>query len=112
MAVFPAQGLRTRQASGAPERNETRLNANVPNPFNPTTTISFELAAPAPVSLRVYSVSGTLVRTLVERDMSADQHSVVWDGRDNNGAPVSSGVYFCRLTAGGFSQTRKMLMIK
>jgi hypothetical protein len=98
--------------SGATEPGGTSLNANVPNPFNPTTTISFELAASAQVSLRVYSVSGTFVRTLVEREMSADQHQVVWDGRDENGAPVSSGVYFYRLTAGGFSQTRKMLMIK
>jgi hypothetical protein len=98
--------------SGATEPGGTSLNANVPNPFNPTTTISFELAASAQVSLRVYSVSGAFVRTLVEREMSADQHQVVWDGRDENGAPVSSGVYFYRLTAGGFSQTRKMLMIK
>jgi hypothetical protein len=90
----------------------TRLHANIPNPFNPTTTIRFDLAGDAHVELRIYSVAGRLVRTLVKGPMVRNRHAVVWDGMDDAGAPVSSGIYFYRLEAGDFSDSRKMVVLK
>jgi hypothetical protein len=99
--------------SGDAERPATTLlETNAPNPFNPTTTISFALAEPGRVTLRVYDAAGALVRTLVDESLPADRHSVVWDGRNAQGSPVASGVYVYRLTAGAFTETKKMLMMK
>jgi hypothetical protein len=89
------------------------LHQNRPNPFNPTTTLTYDVATPGAVSVRIYSVSGKLVRTLVDEYKPAGRYDVVWDGRDNNGTTVTTGVYFYRMTAVGFaSQTRKMLLLK
>lgn len=89
------------------------LHANAPNPFNPTTTVVFDLPEPVDVSLQVYDVSGRLVRTLVDhRRMSAESHRVEWDGRADNGGSVASGVYFYRLRAGHFAESRKMVLMK
>ena len=88
------------------------LSQNYPNPFNPTTTIAFSIAARGHVELNVYDVGGRLVRTLANEVRPAGAHRVTWDGRDANGEPVASGVYFCRLNAGVFSQTKKMVMLK
>ncbi|HKW14425.1 MAG TPA: FlgD immunoglobulin-like domain containing protein [Candidatus Krumholzibacteria bacterium] len=90
----------------------TRLEQNSPNPFNPQTAIRFTLAARQNVTLSVYDVSGRLVRTLVSGAQEMGTHSVTWDGRDSAGSTVSSGVYFYRLDAGKFSDTRKMVMLK
>jgi hypothetical protein len=90
----------------------TALYQNAPNPFNPTTRIHFDLARDAHVELRIYNVSGRLVRTLVNGPMEHLRHQVVWDGMDNSGVPVSSGIYFYRLEAAGFSDTRKMLVLR
>jgi len=84
----------------------------VPNPFNPTTTIRFDVGEPAHVTLRVYDVSGQLVRTLIDRDMSQTRQTVVWDGANNRSEIVSSGVYLYRLNAGHFSAVRKVVMLK
>ncbi len=90
------------------------LAQNVPNPFNPATTIRFSIPnhPDAKVALVIYNTMGQRVRTLVEDTMDAGVRSVVWDGRDEHGRMVSSGVYLYRLTAGGRIQTRKMLLIK
>jgi hypothetical protein len=88
------------------------LSQNVPNPFNPATRIAFGLGVPANVSLRIYDAAGRLVRTLVEGARPAGRYSELWDGRDARGASVASGVYFCRLDAGRFTQTRKMLLLR
>ncbi|MEW6750264.1 MAG: Ig-like domain-containing protein [Candidatus Latescibacterota bacterium] len=88
------------------------LHGNYPNPFNPATTISYQLAAPAPVRLEVYDVLGQRVRTLVRQVQSAGFHTVVWDSRDDQAQPVGAGVYLCRLRAGSFSQVRKLLLAK
>jgi hypothetical protein len=89
------------------------LGQNVPNPFNPTTTIHYEVpAGGGVVTLRVYDVSGRLVRTLVDGFEESGVKSVVWNGRDDRGHGVSSGVYFYRMDAPGFSQTRKMLLLQ
>jgi hypothetical protein len=92
---------------------QTALHQNVPNPFNPTTTIRFDLVREAHVRLHIHDVAGRLVRTLVDKDMSAGRnHSLVWDGLDDAGVPVSSGIYFYRLEAGDFSDSRKMVVLR
>jgi hypothetical protein len=89
------------------------LHQNRPNPFNPTTTLTYDVASPSVVSVRIYSVTGKLVRTLVDEFKTTGRYETVWDGRDNNGSTVTTGVYFYRMTAAGFaSQTRKMLLLK
>jgi hypothetical protein len=88
------------------------LKGNFPNPFNPKTTIRFALAANEHVHLSVYDLGGRLVKTLVDEPMTADNHEVVWDGKDNGGARVASGVYFYKLVAGDFNATEKMVMLK
>jgi hypothetical protein len=88
------------------------LHPNHPNPFNPLTTIRFEVPAHGRVSLRVYDVRGKLVRTLVDAAVDAGAQRVVWDGRDAAGVPAGSGVYFYRLDGAGQSRTRKMVLLK
>ena len=90
----------------------TRLNSNYPNPFNPTTTISFDLAKPGKVTLRIFNVRGQVVKTISQGEYGSGKHSVVWDGRDNHNTPVASGVYFYKMETPGYTQTRKMLMMK
>lgn len=90
----------------------TALEQNVPNPFNPTTTIAFTLASPAMVHLTIYAVDGRRVRTLVSGPRAANRYRVKWDGTSDSGTPVSSGIYFYRLHAGAFQATRKMLLLK
>jgi len=90
----------------------TALKGNYPNPFNPTTTISFSLAETANVDLKVYNAKGQVVKTLVAGEMTADNHTVVWNGDDNSGKAVSSGVYFYRMSTKGFNSTQKMMLIK
>jgi hypothetical protein len=88
------------------------LAQNHPNPFNPTTRINFSLDSQGDVSLVVYDITGKLVRTLVNRSMTAGTHSEAWDGRDGQGNPVATGVYFYRLTAGSRTLTKKMMLLK
>jgi hypothetical protein len=88
------------------------LFPNYPNPFNPTTTITYHVPRPTKVTLRIFDIRGQLVRTLVDGVQGHGQNSVVWDGRNNTGQQVASGVYLSRLNAGGISQTRKMMLMK
>ncbi len=89
------------------------LHPAVPNPFNPTTTLAFDLPAASSVRLRVFDLAGRLVRTLVEGTrLEAGTHRVLWDGRDERGAAVSAGVYLYHLDAGAFAQTRRAVMVK
>jgi hypothetical protein len=84
-----------------------------PNPFNPRTTIVFEIPAPEAVSLRVFDLSGRLVKGLVTAEVrSAGRHEVVWNGRDDAGRRVASGTYVYRLDAGDFSEARRMVLAK
>ena len=96
---------------------ETMLLANYPNPFNPETWIPYHLAKPAEVMLTIYSVDGVLVRTLALGHQPPGRYqsrsrAAYWDGQNDAGEPVASGVYFYTLTAGKFSATRKMLIRK
>jgi hypothetical protein len=92
----------------------TSLGNNYPNPFNPETAIAYSIAERASVSLRIYNVAGQLVRTLVDWEQTPRQEgfSVTWDGTNDVGAPVSSGVYFYRLVTKGFTETKKMVLLK
>jgi hypothetical protein len=83
-----------------------------PNPFNPTTTISFDLPRREHARLVIIDVLGREVRTLVDRELSAGSYRVDWDGKDNLGRPVATGVYLYRLTAGSFSESKKMILVK
>lgn len=89
-----------------------RLAQNHPNPFNPTTTISYSVNRHGNVSLRVYDILGREIRTLVDKTQRAGFHSVVWDGQNNSGEPVASGHYFYRIRAGDFHFVRKMVLLK
>jgi len=102
-----------------PERlpTTTQLLANYPNPFNPETWIPYQLNQESEVSLSVYSSEGKLVQEIDLGLKSAGNYqtterSIYWDGRNTNGESVSSGVYFYRLQAGDYSQTRKMVILK
>jgi hypothetical protein len=88
------------------------LEQNVPNPFNPNTSIPFSIDRDTHVSLKVYDSSGRLVTTLVDRPMRAGRHSEQWNGRDSAGNPATTGVYFFRLTAGSKTLTRKGVLLK
>jgi DNA-binding beta-propeller fold protein YncE len=88
------------------------LVRNFPNPFTQTTTIQFAVPEAVNVRLLVYDVRGRLVRTLVNEHREPDFYTAVWDGRDNRGRRVASGLYFCRFEAGGFKRTQKMMMLR
>ncbi len=98
----------------APRAVSFGLEQNYPNPFNPTTTIAFDLAAgpSRAVSLVIYDVTGARVRTLATGSLAGGHHSVAWDGRNDAGSAVGSGVYFYRLATAGHVMTRKMVLLK
>jgi hypothetical protein len=89
-----------------------RLVQNVPNPFNPATQIAYHVPQESGVSIRIYDVSGRLVRTLVDSVTEAGRHVAVWDGRNDSGGSVGSGVYFCTMEAPDFQESRKMMLLK
>ncbi|MDH3216536.1 MAG: T9SS type A sorting domain-containing protein [Candidatus Krumholzibacteria bacterium] len=87
--------------------------SNYPNPFNPNTTIRYQVPTISDVTLRIYDVEGRLVRTLVDRPgHAAGVHTVVWHGRDDRARDLSSGVYFYRLNAGSRSESRRMVLLQ
>ena len=95
------------------------LFQNYPNPFNTTTLIPFTVNStrltvnsPIPTTLRIYNIKGQVVRTLVNEEKRPGEYQVVWDGKNDSGKGVSSGVYFCKLKVGDFSETRKIVLIK
>lgn len=88
------------------------LEQNYPNPFNPTTTIRFSSSKAGKAVLSIYNMKGQIIRRLADTDVMAGQHSVVWDGKDDNGSSVGSGLYMYRLDLNGISSTRKMLLMK
>jgi hypothetical protein len=88
------------------------LEQNYPNPFNPETSISYTLKNAGKVSLEIYNLKGQRVKTLVNKQENAGQHAVVWNGQDDKGNAVSSGVYFYKLKSGNYTSTRKMILLK
>lgn len=92
--------------------NQTRLLLNSPNPFNPSTTIKFYVPSTENVTLTIYNIIGEEVTTLVNNQVSAGYHITYWNGKDNFGNTVASGIYLYRLQAGNFVETKKMNLLK
>lgn len=88
------------------------LRQNFPNPFNPNTTIRFDLPEESRVSIRIYDILGRLIRTLTDENYRAGTHDISWRGEDENGAKMGSGCYFIDMTAGGFRQVNKAILLK
>lgn len=105
-------GVALGDSSGSPTPANVLLRQNVPNPFNPTTTIPYVLPVTSRVRVAIFDVRGRLVRTLFDREEAAGSHALTWDGRDTGGVAVPSGIYFCRLEALGKSFTMKMVLAK
>jgi hypothetical protein len=99
-------------AAGSEVPTTFGLRQNFPNPFNASTQIYYQIPHDSHVVLKIYNIVGEEVRTLTEEDKTANSYVVLWDGRDSTGADVSSGLYFCRLKAGDFSRTIKMLLLR
>lgn len=89
-----------------------RLEQNRPNPFNPQTTLAYEVSESGPVTLEVYDMNGRLVRTLVDEVRAAGRHVAIWNGQDDAGKRVASGVYFATFRSGDQKHTRKMTVVK
>ena len=113
---WAAPRLLTAVAQDIPESaspmQRTVLLPNFPNPFNPSTTIQYTLAEETMVSLTVFNINGREVRMLTDETMQPGPHEAVWDGKDNHGRDVGSGLYFYLLHAGDFQDTRKMVLLK
>lgn len=86
--------------------------SNYPNPFNPATTINFNLKAESHVELNIFDIKGHKIRTLVSEQVPAGAHSTVWNGKDDRGNIVSSGLYFYKIEAGSYTETKKMILVK
>ena len=91
---------------------EFALAQNFPNPFNTSTTITFQLALPSQVELAIYSISGQRLRTLISGSLPAGHHRLQWDGRNERGESVASGAYLYQLLAGDFVATRQLTLLK
>jgi len=110
LRIEPGPMLVSNVADASPE--PFTLNQNFPNPFNPSTTISFTMEKEEHVSLDVFAVTGQYVNTLTEGTLSPGNHNVEWNGTDSHGVNVSPGLYIYRLNTGGSSAIGKMLLIK
>jgi hypothetical protein len=95
-----------------PEVASFGLMQNYPNPFNPMTRIEFSLDERGLISVRIYDISGELIKTLVQETMSAGRHSVLWNGQDEHGSPVASGVYVCRFETKDKEAMRKVVLLR
>lgn len=101
-----------RSNAGLPAGRHLELAQNAPNPFNPRTTIAFTVAEATPVRLGIYDLAGNMIRRLVDAERGAGTHRVVWDGRDDRGADVSSGVYLYRIETDRGAEARQMVLVK
>ncbi|MDP6777786.1 MAG: dockerin type I domain-containing protein [Candidatus Latescibacteria bacterium] len=112
--ALPVVEIHTHQAFPMDLPAEYRLLQNHPNPFNPSTTIRYDLPAPRHTVLTIYNILGQAIRILVNDRMMAGRHAAVWDGKDARGRPVGAGIYVYRLTVdqGRFVSTRRMLLLK
>ncbi len=108
--TFDQRRLALEGVAAIPDRYA--LHPNYPNPFNPSTTIRYDLPEESHVSLTVYDLMGKQITSLVSESQAAGVRTVTWDGTDASGKNVSAGVYLYRIQAGEFSQTRKMVLLK
>ncbi|MDD4310555.1 MAG: T9SS type A sorting domain-containing protein, partial [Candidatus Cloacimonetes bacterium] len=104
--VTPVNGM------GLQEMQQIVTTGNYPNPFNPSTTISYTLGKDAAVNLEIYNLKGQLVKRLVNENLPQGTYSAVWNGKDSQDRSVASGFYFYKLSAGDSTITRKILMMK
>tara|TARA_B000000460_G_C21295916_1_gene298021 strand:- start:90 stop:617 length:528 start_codon:yes stop_codon:yes gene_type:complete len=88
------------------------LKQNYPNPFNPVTTINYFLPKDYRVELTIYDIKGNIIETIVDKKLSRGNHTAIWNGKDNYGKIVPSGIYFYTFDSGTFSQTKKMILLK
>jgi len=100
------------QGETSPRPNSFRLYQNFPNPFNPTTTIAFDIPSPGFVSLEIFDVTGRRVSEVAAGYYQTGSYRVEWNGRDSRGNMVASGIYFYRLKANGLTETKKLLLLK
>jgi len=91
---------------------ENYLISNYPNPFNPTTTIAYNMIEDGNVSIEVFNIKGQLVKTLINEHMTVGDQTITWNGTDNNNHTVSSGVYFYKMKSGNYSSAKKMILMK
>jgi len=108
---YPAQTA-IREYPDLVEPAQFKLLPNYPNPFNPTTTINYVLKKDCDLSLKIYDILGKEVITLVNEPQQAGYKTITWDAKDCFGKPVSSGIYFCIMTAGNFSKSQKILLLR
>lgn len=108
----PAQKIPGSRVAAGNTPEQFELGQNYPNPFNPSTTIHFRLPQEETVEVKIYNTLGQEVRSLTRQKFAAGSHSVVWDGRNDHGSTVASGIYIYKFTAGKFTQTRKMNLVK
>jgi hypothetical protein len=95
-----------------PSAFRDELYQNHPNPFNPSTTIEFSVARDGIVEIAIFNVKGQRIKTLVEEHKSPGRYRAIWDGRNERGSPVSSGIYFYRLRTATFGSVKKMLLLR
>jgi hypothetical protein len=95
---------------GIPEEHD--VSQNYPNPFNPSTSLRFVVPGRSRVNIAVYNTAGQMIKTLLDEDRDAGEHTVRWDGKSDQGGTVASGAYFCQVRIGDFLQTKKMLLVK
>jgi hypothetical protein len=110
LAVIAGKGQTNPESPELPRSFE--LSQNMPNPFNPTTTITYDLPTKTYVSLKIYDANGRLVKTLMDRDLDAGYYSVNWNGTDNTGKTVNSGVYIYRLETDKEVESKSMILMK
>jgi hypothetical protein len=99
-----------RESETMPE--DYALEQNYPNPFNPSTSIAFSVKEASLVQLSIYNLHGQEVRTLANGNYASGKYAITWDGKDNSGQILPSGVYLYKLRVNGFAQTRKMIFMK
>jgi hypothetical protein len=114
LVVEPATGIEDGSITGSGIPRAYDLYQNYPNPFNPSTVIRFDVPGHGkqPVRLRIYDLRGRRVRTLLQGNVTPGRRSVHWDGRDNRGEPVPSGLYIYRFDSGDFKSARRMLLVR
>jgi flagellar hook capping protein FlgD len=108
---YAATDVATDPSSGAPPVRNS-LSQNFPNPFNPSTVIQYSVAQTGPVTLRIFNAGGALVRTLVNGPHTPGNYTVRWDGKDDQGRGLGSGVYFYRIETAGFRDAKKLILLK
>jgi predicted GH43/DUF377 family glycosyl hydrolase len=100
------------EAKGSAIPTVFALHQNYPNPFNPSTMINFDVPRDAQLTVKIYDALGREVRTLLEGHLATGAHHTVWDGKDNHGVSMGSGVYFVKLTTEGFESTKRLMLVK